>query len=236
MADEQDTTQQAATTTAPATPPAEQTQERLFTQVELGRLISAARKEAREAALKERPEQQRSASAPQAPVQDAQGQSSQQPSASDAMNAIENLRLENRFKDAVADLGLSRKLRNFLQAQCLLARPPNVDEWLADAMDALPVAQPRDAAPLTPTPAPTGTTVSSPTQQSTAPTGPPASDRGGVAPPSDGERFSNPLRWSEQDVARVLGEKEGAVAGARHLRDVFMAGLRGVTIEMPRRR
>lgn len=214
---------------APDSPPAEG--ERVFTQAEVGKMLAAERKRLREAALKDAQQQK------QAPKQEPDAQESRRVPTAELQRQLDmlmasqqKLELELAFSRTVRKYQLSEEQVGTLQAMALAIKPGDLGEWLEDTVSALGLGKPQPGNANGATTKPAQTTE--PTAR--AQREPPASDRGGPSRTSDGMLGDNPLRWTEQDVRRVIDGEKSYMEGVQKVREQFMRGLRGVSIEFPR--
>ena len=184
--------------------------EKLLTQAEVGRLLAAERKRVREATLKDLKSKPKQESSGRVPTSELQGQ-------------IDAMRLELGFERAVRRYGLQDRQVETLRSLAAAAKPDDLDQWLGSTVEDLGLKSPPNGEPARPA-----------AQPSPSPTHPPASDRGGAAPTSDGLAADSPLRWSQSDVQRIIDGEDSFEAGVQKVRKMFMAGLRNVSVEFPR--
>jgi len=187
-------------------------QEKLLTQSEVGKIIAREREKAREQALKELRQTQSQPKTDKGRVLNVELQSQ-----------IDALKLQVGFEKAIRQYGLNEDQVGALQDLATVAKPEDLNEWLSGTVKRLGLSSTANSTP------PTKTQPSSPTLMT-----PPASDRGGPAPTSDGLAQDNPLRWTQSDVDRIVGGQDSYQKGIQEVKKRFMAGLRGVTIEFPR--
>ena len=137
------------------------------------------------------------------------------------------------FRDAIADYGFDRSMRKRLESIYLAAGgDENVDDWLKDFITDMGLAKSQQAAP---TQDPQPTPQAEPTPPPADPSGPTASDRGGPTAATDQFTTSDPERWGEDHVARLVAEAESKKENvAQYVKNAFLAGLRGKVVVLGR--